>query len=157
MEASAVDWAWLAGIIEGEGCFSLSRTRRTGRGFIHYSPMLFVSNTDKQMTDECLRIAGRGFSQVYERSSYNKNWKQSYRVGWSSKRHLLYILPRILPYLRTDQKKNQAILLLEIAQRSNSYANRKEKTYEEIVWFEEAYAKLRLLKERKSTEIREIS
>ena len=47
------DFAYLAGIVDGEGTVSIHRnvTRRKGRIFVGYQPQLTISNTDLRMLE----------------------------------------------------------------------------------------------------------
>lgn len=82
--------AYLAGIIDGEGCISIQNP-----GGKTHTLRLYVMNTHKPLIDFLYQTFG-GFQ--YSRKRENKNWK--IRHEWFVDRDTIdEILPRIYPYL----------------------------------------------------------
>jgi len=54
------DLAWLAGFIDGDGCFRLHHLRPNGPGRGCLSPRLAFSQKDRQVLDRVVEIVGRG-------------------------------------------------------------------------------------------------
>jgi hypothetical protein len=104
------DYAYLAGIIDGEGTITIHRqiTRLKGRVYISYGPQLTISNTDLMM----LRSPKNRFGGhiVKAKAPYNEHWKQGYLLSFR-REEMLTLLPRVIPYLTTKRRK--AVLLLE--------------------------------------------
>ncbi len=104
------DYAYLAGIIDGEGTVSISRqtTRRKGHTYIGYGPHLTVSNTDLMMLRSLKDRFGGHI--VKANAPYNNLWKQGY-ILYFRREEMLALLPRVIPYLTS--KRHKAVLLLE--------------------------------------------
>jgi hypothetical protein len=102
---SAIDLAWTAGIVEGEGTISLQPG--SGRGYRR--PYVSVDNTDIEMLEELTRLFGGGY--VAKRSSaahHRQCW--SWRVYGSDK--VIAFLKQILPYMRCQAKADRARMLI---------------------------------------------
>jgi hypothetical protein len=93
---------WLAGFIDGEGCFNISRTRNT------IFPRLLIANTNIDILRSIKEKYGGDISS--SRNGKN-NWKtfNCYRASW---RVFKSILQDVLPYLTI--KKQTALVCLEI-------------------------------------------
>ncbi len=107
---TGTDYAYFAGIVDGEGTISISRitTRRNGHVYFSYAPHLSISNTDFDMIKSLESRFGGGIVRVAPPS--NKRWKRDNRL-YFRREEMLAILPRIIPYLTS--KKRKAELLLE--------------------------------------------
>src|SRR5262252_5226632 len=58
-QVAAVDWAYLAGIIDGEGCVSIVMQRQVKcRRTLRHILKLFVGNTDPRLISWCREIFG---------------------------------------------------------------------------------------------------
>jgi len=96
---SALDWAWLAGIFEGEGtacmspCYSGNGKRCLDR------LVMSIAQKDPQMLVEIKRITKTGSIH------YGKSWDGHHWVCASKAARR--ILTCLYPYLRTDKKKEQ--------------------------------------------------
>lgn len=72
------EWAWAAGLFEGEGCVFLSIGRRTQRSLI-------VNMTDEDVLRRFHAIVGCGsLFSVKEHATWQPNWKPQWR--WSASR-----------------------------------------------------------------------
>ena len=90
-----LEWAYLAGIIDGEGTVDLRvRTDRLSPAIIY---RLVVSNTDKNLMDWIHeRFGGRLSTQHY---GGNTTRGICYGMNWYSKSEMLRILGGVMPYL----------------------------------------------------------
>jgi hypothetical protein len=104
------DYAYLAGIIDGEGAITICRQtiRRKGRTSFAYGPELYISNTDLVMIKSLQRRFGGHIVKTKPRP--DKLWKQGYLLFFR-RDEMLTLLPRVIPYLTTKRRK--AMLLLE--------------------------------------------
>lgn len=100
---TSYDWAYLAGFIDGEGCFTVHRNQG---GQVY--PRLIVSNTDpvylKTLQEE---LGGKLHVQ-----SHNPPRKANYRWVVNGRDLIVEIYPQLMPYLR--QKKREAKLSLKM-------------------------------------------
>lgn len=103
--------SYLAGLIDGEGCLSLTKMQsntRDRRGF-HYAARLAINMTGTFLEGLYERIPIGHHIQCGKRSSSRKpNWKPISSWYWGAK-HLRILLPQIYPYLIL--KKPQGALL----------------------------------------------
>lgn len=108
------EFAWQAGIVDGEGCLTIGINRRKGRPNPNWAVSISVSNTDMRILQP-FQDMWEGYL-VRNRESRN-NWKEAY--AWNCPiRNAEKFLKSILPFLRA--KQNQAeILLLYIARKKS--------------------------------------
>ncbi|KKN34179.1 hypothetical protein LCGC14_0796330 [marine sediment metagenome] len=109
-----VQAAYLAGMVDGEGCISILRARKATQG---HSSVFRIVSTDKAVLDYLLEITGLGYVRDYatSRNERNKNCKPQW--GWQfSSVGMRELLPVILPYLIT--KREVAETALELLQSS---------------------------------------
>lgn len=93
----ASDWAWLAGVIEGEGsCRLVARS----------SPQIEVTNTNPHILFRCAQIAGAGLRIRRSGASRQRNCYRWTVSGDEARR----VLAAVAPYLVT--KRDQADILL---------------------------------------------
>ena len=106
--------AYLAGLIDGEGCISISSgTQQAKRGvaFPQFGCKMYISNTNLIILQTVQSWVGEGKITMVRRASSmkEKNWKAVY--NWSIySRIMRQFLPIIFPYLII--KKEQAELAL---------------------------------------------
>jgi len=101
--------AWVAGIFEGEGSAGMWSTG-SKRG--QKAPQLSITNTQKDMLDEVVRIIGFGrVSPPYFPKKPNCN--PIYKVSYSA-RKALYVAHLLLPFIKSNYKRNQLESLLKV-------------------------------------------
>lgn len=93
---------WLAGFIDGEGCFNVTRTRT------NIFPRLLIVNTN---IDILYSIKEKYGGDISSSRNGKDNWKtfNCYRASWKSFRK---ILQEVLPYLTI--KKEVALICIKI-------------------------------------------
>jgi hypothetical protein len=62
--SNEIGLGWLAGIIDGEGCFQLAR-QKYGNRQQHYRPQISIGNNNTLIIDECVRIAKENGMATY--------------------------------------------------------------------------------------------
>jgi hypothetical protein len=116
-----LELAWLAGIMEGEGWFSLTLVRSLKRNKKHYPA--FVANVGVVNTDELMMIKVRSIwdklgliyrNQVIEACTGKDGIKRKrkWQMSASSKGSVLKLTKAILPYI-VGSKRNRIIKLHE--------------------------------------------
>ncbi len=93
--SKAVDAAWLAAMIDGEGCVEVNQRR------------VSVINTDMRLLDEVQRIAGCG--SVYRHGS-DERGKQCYRWATRAKANVVSVLSFVLPSLIAKRDKADLVI-----------------------------------------------
>ncbi len=103
------DYAYLAGIVDGEGTISIHRnvTRRKGRIYLAYQPQLTISNTDLPML-ESLHVRFGGHIMKVSAPA-KKHWKQGYLLCFR-REEMVVLLPRVIPYLIGKRRKAEMLL-----------------------------------------------
>ncbi|HET6444894.1 MAG TPA: hypothetical protein VFI27_09995 [candidate division Zixibacteria bacterium] len=99
------DWAWIAGMVDGEGCISLQRGYT--KQWVWYKPRLAVTNTDQAAMEFIAKALG---ANTRKRKPVRPHYRPIVDVEVGSRKTLLSILPKLIPYLRI--KRRQAELLL---------------------------------------------
>ena len=126
--------AYLAGLIDGEGCVTLfvnNWNHRLKNGKLAGSKngstlsRLHIAVCDKAAIDSVAETVG--FGKTYARSPIGRGagvWKQLFTITWTGKRAVV-ILKQVLPYLRI--KRRQAEILIEwvtLAERERHFKGR---------------------------------
>jgi hypothetical protein len=106
-----VDLAWLAGIVDGEGCLSVD-LKLAQNGKMYLMPKIRIINTDVRMIQKVARIyADLGVVFYY---NLNKKRKASYKdqvaIIVSSQGSSVKVLEGIIPHLANKQDAAQAML-----------------------------------------------
>jgi hypothetical protein len=97
-------WAYLAGIIDGEGSVMFTRP---GKGK-NRAPQVTVASSDRELVDYLVEQHGGSVSSKPARQpTHRDSW--AWRV---TNQRALRILEGVLPYLRIDKKRNRAKLLV---------------------------------------------
>jgi hypothetical protein len=99
-------WAWLAGFLDGEGCFQITREKRSS-GYAVYAARVSATNTVYELLTQCRTIAG---GTVRDATKGTATWKRSYRwaiVGPT----VTDSLQMLLPYLVAKRPHAELLLL----------------------------------------------
>lgn len=134
MITDSIDIKYLAGLIDGEGCFSIQK--RTGKQYrrgYYFFPRLFIRITDKAI---CPILKDNFGGYITFSKSKKSNHKDAYR--WTIQGKLLTgLLKDLIPHLII--KKQQANILLQFrnlitidGKPSNDNLDRRELLYKEI-------------------------
>jgi hypothetical protein len=116
-QATPVELAWLAGVIDGEGCFMVARYIR--KRSIRFDPRFLLGNTDVALVnhvDKIMRLirVGASISEVH----LSGNRKDSFQMQVQRLAYLERLIEAILPY--TVGKKDRAVLMLDYIKRLSS-------------------------------------
>lgn len=107
-----VEKAYLAGLVDGEGCISITSSSTPNKKSCSFSVSLSVSNTDIELLNHIVAITGIGKITLSSRSRKSRElfpqWKPVYlwRVFAVEMRLLL---PIILPYLVGKRQRAQLV------------------------------------------------
>lgn len=87
-----VDTAWVAGLLEGEGCFSLyapvGKARRVS---------VTCCMTDKDVIERLRTIVGAG--NVYERKPRKDTWKPAWQWSLTTRPEVMQLIEELYPYM----------------------------------------------------------
>lgn len=108
--------AYLAGVIDGEGCIGIRRTKRTGScKSTRYSAAVTVGNTSRVLIEQLVRAFGVG-CVTYR---YPTKTKRACYLWSLSSRGAREVLRAVQPYLIV--KREQAAVLLEFIDNFDSF------------------------------------
>jgi hypothetical protein len=118
------DWAYLAGLIDGEGSISILAYRRKARKYtIRLNPRLSISNTSKAMmfwVAQKVGVKPQRIKIIHAEELRSRLVKRSYRnlyqIFIDGFTQAKYILQNTLPYLQS-KKKHAKILIAFINHR----------------------------------------
>jgi len=104
-------YAYIAGIIDGEGHFTIARiSRPCGNGTIfHYTANMGVTNTYLPLIRHLIKVLGGAFVVSSNRAGQKKVYRWQLQANASREKALL----AVIPYLR--EKRQQAALLLKFS------------------------------------------
>ncbi len=132
---SEVEKSWLAGFLDGEGCFALRKN-----GTNHYQVNIFLSNTARIALD---RVQYWYAGSIYEYKNVPKGQKRQYRWECPTDSHVVF-LEDVIPYLFL--KKPQALLVLEFTKNKKNFLRiKRHMSQEELDYRESIYLKVRIL------------
>jgi hypothetical protein len=109
MGLSAVNAAYIAGLLDGEGCLSLSLKPRPGSKIITLGLVLVITNTCKPVLEWCQKELRVG--TIVKATDGGTRRQVCWRLQSGANHELLRILPQLEPYIRI--KKGQVRLALE--------------------------------------------
>ena len=101
---SDTEAAYLAGIVDGEGTVTLTRTHRGE----NRRPVVSIANTDRALLEYVQETIGAGHITNKARARSNHTPSFAYSI---SSRSALAVLAQIAPYLRTYKAQRASLLL----------------------------------------------
>ncbi len=112
-QAKTSDICWLAGFLDGEGCFSFqsNHVRYRGQPYSYWYPRIRVDNTHRPTLDDVTYILdelGVGYNVTW-RTPTNKNWKPSWCIAIAGMKRTSKFLRVISPYLKTKAEHAKRI------------------------------------------------
>jgi len=118
--------AYLAGLVDGEGCIGVYLKRRKSKP--SYSPLFQVTNTNLRILSWCVEIFGGAIDPVKTKQGS----KQTYI--WRPKRieEAQNILLAIRPYLVAKGRQADLVLRFPVRQNLNRWTSEKTKEVAEI-------------------------
>ena len=103
-QLSAIDAAYLAGFIDGEGTITLSRKHKNENRQL----AITISNTERQILEFCLKAIGAG--KITNKRTTKSHHTPSFTYAIYN-RQALKILEQIEPYLRSYKVKRAQLIL----------------------------------------------
>ncbi len=138
---SETELAYLAGIIDGEGCVYIYK-RKTRNNHTDFFPRLQLITTSKLLHDWIHKVFG---GMIFNRKTSNPKWKQ--RFEWYTTRNLMdEILEKILPYMVI--KKSHIQIMIEFRKTFETYYGRKGIPHDVVKLREDLCSQLKLLNKR---------
>lgn len=129
---SAVDAAYLAGFIDGEGTITLTRKHKNENRQL----AITISNTERQILEFCLNAIGAG--KITNKKTTKSHHTPSFTYAIYN-RQALTVLEQIVPYLRSYKVKRAHIILenyIALTPRNGKYTDKmllQRKEFEKLV------------------------
>lgn len=109
VQLTDVQAAWLAGLIDGEGCIGIWRERRAGnRSGYRYTATVQIANTNRLLLDTIARVIP---GKIYLKDARVKFGQKPLYQFFCDRRTLRALLERIAPFLVI--KKRQAEIAMQ--------------------------------------------
>jgi len=137
MTDESLDWAYLAGLVDGEGCITINHNKSER----YYSGLLTIGMVDEDIVRWCHKFTG--FGCIYKHTGKG-NCQDSF-IWTVRTRQAAVVLEKLLPYLRV--KKLQALIVLELQKHiyQNRPGYRRPLSSEELAYRHSLYLKIRSL------------
>ena len=137
MEINKEDISWLAGIIDGEGSLTLTKSYGSSTSL---RPRLQIGNTDMELLKEVTRIyVGLGIRFYVQLHNPNKRFPTAKRyltINVEGCKVISELLPLIEDKMRSGQKIRQVAHIKEyITYRNISLKNKELRTIEKDEWY----------------------
>ena len=129
---SAVDAAYLAGFIDGEGTITLTRKHKNENRQL----AITISNTERQILEFCLNAIGAG--KITNKKTTKSHHTPSFTYAIYN-RQALTVLEQIVPYLRSYKVKRAQLILesyIALTPRNGKYTEKmlhQRKEFEKLV------------------------
>lgn len=98
MIPSVEEIIWLAGWLEGEGCFyvGLHPTKQSGKTYVYISYQIKASSTDKDVVEHVARLLGSNVTGPYQNKAHHTPY---YKAQLSRRDDVIVWCRRLLPYM----------------------------------------------------------
>lgn len=121
--------AWLAGIMEGEGTFSIYHQKTNTKGAVNgcLRATVSVTNCDPYLINECFRIFKNMGIELFMHQYDNKkgSTRTVYDLQTSKQTYVKIICETLLPYLVGEKKPKAEMLLRFVTKRIENIKNGK--------------------------------
>ncbi len=111
-DVKETDWAYFAGIIDGEGCYFIglynTHSIKLAKGCPNYHTFIKISTTDKILTDWLKEKFNGTNNCLSRRTRVNRIERDIYSIQFGGKT-LDYILPRIEPYILIKKPQHEVM------------------------------------------------
>lgn len=101
--------AYLAGIIDGEGCLGIYKRQDKDGRVTQWPVKLVIANNSERLMKWLLVNFGGWYSERKGERKKNPKWKKGY-VHVLSERKLRNLLPKVLPYLVIKQEEAEFVI-----------------------------------------------
>lgn len=123
VEKQRIDWAWAAGLFEGEGSIVIYQQRANTINPPPKSVILALAMTDQDVVNRFVAIVGYGNAHP---EKLREPYKQSWRWQTGCKREVKRILESFLPLLG-DRRREKALEAIELCVYSPTYEDGRRK------------------------------
>jgi hypothetical protein len=117
-----MNWAYIAGAIDGEGCITVASRKRKGHNIPTFEPKIIITNTSRRWLEE-MKTLIPGCITVSAYAGKGKYRRNCYHLVVANMRVLKEVLKELIPHLVL--KKRQAELMLKYIELRESKRSRK--------------------------------
>lgn len=108
-----LEWAYLSGLFDGEGCFKVSRDVRAGRE--HWALLIDICNTYRGVLDWVHDKFG-GYLYSTEKKA---PWRRKFNWSTGATLNMRFMIQKMLPHLKI--KHDQAVVALKLLETKGTY------------------------------------
>ena len=147
-EYRPIDLAYMAGIVDGEGCFFMCKLpKKAGDGYVteHYRGLLKIDNTDIRLLD-WIDTVFSGTSSARCRSTSSRKFEREVFTWTATGDRLLDLCEQLLPYLVI--KKEQCEIMIKFRKTYNTQLGSNKLSAEAIAIRQECLESIRKLNSR---------
>jgi hypothetical protein len=113
-EPQPTDWAYAAGLVDGEGCIAIVRSFEADRGRYQYGVQVVVSNRDREVLDWMRSLWGGWTVAIVGKGNVRSSWDWRCPTGLEAKP----FLSGIRPWLRIKSRQcDNAVVMVDLLQR----------------------------------------
>ena len=112
LNLSSTDIAWLAGLYEGEGCFSIKSRKNRPSGTAPPTIEVRLEMSDEDIIQRVANLVQKNSRLVQRKQIPNR--KQTYIVSVGDRPTLRYLLPTLFPYFGIRRKTQVQACLVEL-------------------------------------------
>jgi hypothetical protein len=120
---------WVAGYLEGEGCFQLAKSHERKDGSIYRIPIVNVGCTDLDALLKLQAYTGLGVVRGPYTDPKHPNWKPKYTWRVSRNRDAVYLMELVLPYMCTRRAQQINDVLNEYFDDRNALLQKQRHPY----------------------------
>lgn len=97
--ATSIEWAWAAGLFEGEGCITVQHNRnRDGSLKRARTVVLKLQMTDRDVVERFADVVGCGSIVEQRQDRRSPTWKTMYRWQVASRDQVIEVLLQLVPH-----------------------------------------------------------
>ena len=113
LSLTRIQIAWRAGLLEGEGYFGIDKRSKTRykNSTVPYSPFIKISMVDRDVIDKVSLLLNK---KTFSPKRLTTKNKKVYTCHIGDRETLLYLLPKIKPYMGGRRKETIHEQILEL-------------------------------------------
>lgn len=152
LSTKEINWAWLAGLIDGDGYVGITRQRKKENtrqsASLIYHPYLIISNSNLKVLEFIKKLIGYGY--IHKNKKRNKpNQKPGFQYKLAKMDNLDIVLRAVQPHLRIKQKQCKLLLnFIKLRKNAKKITGKGHRGATSYTVEEEIYQKLLFLNKR---------
>lgn len=125
MACSDCDLAYFAGILDGEGCFSINLTHHGG-----FTIAITITNTDRSLL---ANLQSKFGGKIYSEKFRNRRWKRSFILRWDGLR-AKEVAKKVVPFLFLKQNHAKLFIGFPMEEPGHSFLIKEDHELREAIF-----------------------